>query len=65
MPKISGNIDKNEAIKQKFGHRKVKNSVYAQTRGKREKETEKLDSRERKNLYMPNGKKFRSSDLTF
>ena len=54
MPNVSGKADKNEAIMQKFGHRKKKISVYAQTRKKRGKETEKLGSRERKNLYMPN-----------
>ena len=57
MPNVSGKADKNEAIMQKFGHRKKKISVYAQIRKKRGKETEKLGSGERKNLYMPNCKK--------
>ena len=38
----------------KLGNGKAKSCVYAQIRKKRGKETEKLGSRERKNLYMPN-----------
>ena len=57
MPNISGKVAKNEAVGRKFGHRKKKISVYAQTREKRGREIAKLGSRGRKNLYMPNYKK--------
>lgn len=57
MLKISENVDKNEATKQKFGHRKKKKTYTPKREKKEERETEKLGSRERKNRYMPNYKK--------
>ena len=59
MPNISEKVAKNEAVGQKFGHRKKKISVYAQTREEQEKKTEIMGSRGRKNFYLPNYKKFR------
>ena len=57
MPNVSGKADKNEAIMQKFGHRKKKKTYTPKREKKEERETEKLGSRERKNRYMPNYKK--------
>ena len=53
MPNISEKVAKNEAVGQKFGHRKKKISVYAQTREEQEKKTEIMGSRGRKISICP------------